>query len=139
MSMSDSVSVQGQLISVGLLTKEGKVLLGLRDSDKNLWEFPGGSVEWGEQAQETLVREFKEELGIKVLESKLLNILCDYNTKPLRIIVFFHITKWSDKIKRNWHKELCWFSPEECIGQNIPNINPQLFEQIMNIIRQAVK
>ena len=48
----------------GVLLVEGKVLL-LRN-ERNEWEVPGGRLEAGETPQQTLVREFSEELSIQV-------------------------------------------------------------------------
>lgn len=48
---------------------QGRVLIAQRPSGKHMageWEFPGGKVERGEQPQEALVRELREELGIEI-------------------------------------------------------------------------
>lgn len=136
--MSQSKSV----VSVGILLKEDKILLGLRPlqaiGGNTLWEFPGGSVELGEQPQETLIRELKEELSIQVKESKLGLVLCDYTKKPPRWIVFFYVRAWEGEIKKNYHQELKWLSPSECREKKIPNINPQLFEKIMKAINEGI-
>ena len=47
--------------AVGLVIKEGMVLLDLRNSEKSrIWEIPGGGVENGETAEEAVKRELKE-------------------------------------------------------------------------------
>ena len=51
-----------------LVDADGRVLLAQRPEGKamaGLWEFPGGKVESGETAEETVVRELREELGIE--------------------------------------------------------------------------
>jgi 8-oxo-dGTP diphosphatase len=51
-----------------LVDTDGRVLLSQRPPGKQmagLWEFPGGKVEPGETAEETVVRELAEELGIE--------------------------------------------------------------------------
>lgn len=48
-----------------LLSKSGKILLGKRDKDDSyggLWCTPGGGVEYGEELDDALVREFLEEV-----------------------------------------------------------------------------
>lgn len=42
---------------------EGKVLL-LKRRKMEVWEFPGGKVEWGETPEEAARRELKEETGL---------------------------------------------------------------------------
>lgn len=59
------------VVPVGFLIKEGKLLMSLRNDPHRpefhkKWEFPGGSVELGEQIEENLVREMKEETGYEV-------------------------------------------------------------------------
>jgi cysteine synthase B len=51
-----------------LADRDGKVLLARRAPGQNLagmWEFPGGKVEPGETAAQALVRELREELGVR--------------------------------------------------------------------------
>lgn len=56
-------------VAAGLIWRRGRVLICRRGPSKahsHLWEFPGGKLEPGETAQEALVRELQEELGIAV-------------------------------------------------------------------------
>ncbi len=137
-----SIKPNWQVISVGLLMREKKVLLGLRpfeDKKKgNVWEFPGGSVEWGEQAQDTMIRELKEELNIQVKESEIAGGLCDHTKDISRFIVLFYVRSWEGSITNNYHQKLAWMSLESCIKKRVPNINPQLFDQIMSLIDKGL-
>ncbi len=56
-------------IAVGIVWKDGKVLIGRRRTDRmlgGLWEFPGGKIEPGESPVEAVVREVREETGLEV-------------------------------------------------------------------------
>lgn len=59
----------------------GRVLLARRPAGKqhaNLWEFPGGKVEPGEEAAAALGRELDEELGLRVHSTRrLIRVPCD--------------------------------------------------------------
>ena len=51
----------------GLLEWNGAILLSRENIKGQLYvKFPGGGLEWGEGPRETVVREFKEEAGVKV-------------------------------------------------------------------------
>ena len=49
----------------GIAEKDGKVLL-QKPTNDNAYAFPGGHVEFGETNEETLIREFKEEIGADI-------------------------------------------------------------------------
>lgn len=56
-------------MATGILVREGRVFIQRRrDEDVwgGLWEFPGGCVEPGESPEQTVVREWREELGFEV-------------------------------------------------------------------------
>ena len=52
----------------GILVRDGRVLLGLRSADAawlaGVWDIFGGHLEPGESAEQALVRELREELGV---------------------------------------------------------------------------
>lgn len=58
-------------VVVGILfNRDQQVLIALRQAHQSkggFWEFPGGKVEAGESAYQSLCREFQEEIGITVL------------------------------------------------------------------------
>jgi len=55
------------VVAVALIDYDGRVLLAKRPEGKpmaGLWEFPGGKINEGENPEEALIRELKEELAI---------------------------------------------------------------------------
>lgn len=58
------------LLAVGCIVRDGKIFIAKRAKTKGMfpdrYELIGGHLELGEQPQEALVREVKEELGIDV-------------------------------------------------------------------------
>jgi len=66
------------VVGIGLVVKNGRVLLGKRRSKVKewcKWEIPGGAVEFGEDVKDTIKRELMEEFGIKVKPKKLVNLI----------------------------------------------------------------
>ena len=58
---------------VAVIERNGKILIQKRPSTgllADLWEFPGGKREPGETLEEALVREVREELGVKVRDAR---------------------------------------------------------------------
>ena len=61
--------MQERVTTAGILVQDGKYLVAKREekgSIGGLWEFPGGKNRYTETEEETLIREFQEELGLSV-------------------------------------------------------------------------
>jgi 8-oxo-dGTP diphosphatase len=74
-------------VAVGVLTRDdGSFLLAERPHGKPMagyWEFPGGKVEAGESVFDALVREFDEELGLRIVHA---------SSWVQRVVVYPHAT-----------------------------------------------
>jgi len=61
-------------VAVGMIpNREGEILIARRTSAQyksGLWEFPGGKVEQGENVFQALLRELREEIGIRVISAE---------------------------------------------------------------------
>lgn len=130
----------------GLLVDErGKVLFGLRSAWKKAWpehwDAIGGRLEKGETADQALVRELKEEIGVTVngftllgtLEGKLPEV---YGKMRHHI---YAVSDWTGEpfIACDEHSQLCWFSVEEL--ERLPNLAgtsyPELAQRAIDLTR----
>ena len=111
-------------VIIGVIKNNNKFLLTKRreftGKDKkyhDLWQFPGGGMQFGETPEQTLNRELMEELGIKVKNVKQFpRVLTEVrdNWQGLFIIFTCVMKNISDKIKlNNEASEFDWFTIEE--------------------------
>ncbi len=68
----------------GILMRDKKILLIKRKNEpfKGKWALPGGFVEYGEKVEDAVIREFREEVGIKAKIKKLLGVYSDPSRDP---------------------------------------------------------
>ena len=80
------------VIAAVIRDAQGRILIAKRPDHAHqggLWEFPGGKLEADESRFDGLVRELREELGIRVTEARpLLDIRHDYPDKSVRLDVW---------------------------------------------------
>ncbi len=80
------------VVAAVIRDQNNKILIAKRPDDKHQggkWEFPGGKVEAGELAEQALVRELDEELGITAADCQpLIKIRHDYIDKSILLDVW---------------------------------------------------
>lgn len=62
-----------------IVDDQGRLFLARRGpqakNERGLWEFPGGSVEFGERLADALKREMREEYGVEIAVGELLDVV----------------------------------------------------------------
>ncbi|PIU73066.1 hypothetical protein COS78_04000 [Candidatus Shapirobacteria bacterium CG06_land_8_20_14_3_00_40_12] len=98
-----------------VITRNGKMLMvkRIREPFKNSWMFPGGFIEFGEHPEDTLKREVKEECGLKILQSKLIEVVqtSDDFRAPGNLVFFYKVKTSGRKIKTDneENSDIRWF------------------------------
>lgn len=110
-------------IAIGILRKDGRLLIAQRMPHREYplkWEFPGGKVENGELVGEALLREIREELGVKVIFGEhLIDLPFPADDK---VTLSFYVVDWFDGVPAlKDHLALAWVEPEQIRAYDIIN------------------
>ena len=100
-----------------ILEKDNKILLGKRNinPEKGKWGLPGGHIDVGETAVESIRREVKEETGLKIKNLNFLFYHDEFLPKLLAhnlALVFHGIPEGKEKINSEVTEQK-WFSTSE--------------------------
>jgi 8-oxo-dGTP diphosphatase len=75
-----------------IIEKNGKILAARRSdaqSHGGFWEFPGGKIEGGEDAEKAIIREIREELRTDIsVKKQLPSVTFDYPDKTVTLVPF---------------------------------------------------
>ncbi len=105
-----------------IVNEQGQLFLARRGpqakNERGLWEFPGGSVEFGETLADALRREMREEYGIEIAVGELLDvadhILPDEGQHWVSPSFICAITSGEPTIREAAKcTEIGWFAPED--------------------------
>ncbi len=120
--MQKGVDFIGVGVGAVIVNPEGKIFLARRgkeaQNESGKWEFPGGSVEFGETLEHALVREVNEEYGMTIEVQELLDVVDHIipaeNQHWVSPTFICRVAKGSPLI-REPHKceEIGWFSLDE--------------------------
>ena len=125
----------------GILIWNDKVLIGKRkltnQHQPGKWEFPGGKMEEGETIDETIIREFKEELDIEVYPFHEFRTLNDENIEftPMTVRLV------GGKAKLLEHEEIKFVDKKEFFKMDLTKLSKEagriLFESYFIFLRKG--
>ena len=137
----------------GICVQNGRVLLQTTTGEDRSFAFPGGHVEFGETNEDTLIREFREEIGADITVGDLkwvAEVFFPWGSKPChQICLYYMVEVTSDNIPlegmflgkeklegRNFDLEFHWVPLSEL--ENI-EVYPTNVVELMNQIDQGVQ
>lgn len=85
----------------GICVHDNKVLLQTTTGNDRSFAFPGGHVTFGETNAQTLIREFKEELGADIAVGELkwvAEVFFPWGSKPCHQICLYYMVKLMDNV-----------------------------------------
>ena len=119
----------------------GRILLARRTEGRDLaglWEFPGGKVDPGETAEQALVRELREELGIEATVGEaLIRVPQQYPHKRLMLDVR-RIAAWEGALKGLDGQALAWAPPHTLRSYPMPGADRPVVAALRDTDRYLV-
>lgn len=126
---SDDIPADVIKVAAGVVIHKGKVLISKRLEHKphgGLWEFPGGKLEFGEDARRCLKRELMEELGIEVsVRPAFHQTLTESEGSPV-MLSFHRCSVLLGEARPLQVQEVRWVAPEELSDYEFPPANMEL-------------
>lgn len=106
-----------RFVAAALIVRGGEILIGQRRADQPMglqWEFPGGKIEPGESAEQALVRELSEELGITAqIGAPVTRIRHNYRHGGAVDLQFFAVHEFAGEIENQIYEQIRWVRLEQ--------------------------
>lgn len=108
--------MEERLTTAGVAKKDEKYLIAKRQKGGPLsqkWEFIGGKNRFSESIEETLKREWMEEVGVEIEVDKFL-LRTEFINKNTHYTLFcYSVTLLSDSFSLNVHEDIRWVGKDE--------------------------
>jgi mutator protein MutT len=131
--MAEFTSDGFKVVGVGVVEKDGKVLITQRRFDDHLggiWEFPGGKKSPQESDEACVERELKEELGISVkVGDHIETIRYAYPDRKLELR-FYSCSLVAGDPKAVEVQDFRWVQPSELIYYQFPKADRDLVDRL---------
>jgi 8-oxo-dGTP diphosphatase len=99
-------------VAAGLILRGDEVLVCQRKAGAALglkWEFPGGKIEAGESAEEALLRELDEELGIAAeVGERIAHVRHNYRNGGAVDLQFFTVRRFAGELVNRVFEDMRW-------------------------------
>ena len=116
-------------IAIGVVHRNGKVLIALRPADGllgNLWEFPGGKRQPGETLDQCCRREIKEETDLDVEVTETFAIVPHAYTHFRITLHAFHCRYTGGRAQPRTSQAIRWVTLDELDDYAFPKANKQI-------------
>lgn len=122
-----------------LIDADGRILLAQRPEGKSmagLWEFPGGKIEAGETAQEAIIRELHEELGIITWETCLAPLtFASHSYEAFDLLMpLFVCRKWEGYPSSQEGQALKWVRAKNLRDYKMPAADEPLIPALIELL-----
>ena len=94
------------------------------------WGMPGGFIEEGEQPEDAVRRELREEVGLEVDQLKLFTTRAFRVPKQVEIVFCCHALGDTDRLNFEIQKAV-WFSPDD-LPEELPKDQARLIKRALN-------
>lgn len=125
-------------VTAAVIRENGKFLICQRAKGKNcelLWEFPGGKIEPGETAEQCIVRECQEELGVTLnVEQELTDVVYTYPDRTVHLH-FFLTQVIGGQLQRKEHNAFAWITPDEIPQYEFCSADAEMLQKCNNLFR----
>lgn len=138
------------IVAVGAVVKDRKVLLTKRIDPRpkfnNVWEFPGGGVEGGEEVIAALKREIKEETNLKIEPIEMLPKIYTANRgkrdgdyQVFLVFYFCRIISGKIKLQDAESKEYVWCNIKDLKKMKlIMDLNKIIFKENIKLFKKYI-
>jgi len=133
--------VSARLSLCGIVTEAGRCLVAKRGpegSQAGKWEFPGGKQEPGETAEQTLVREFAEELAVPVEVGKRLYVGEFTNGARSYRLEAWETWLLGREFRLTEHRELRWVTPDELAALDLSDSDRRVAEAVFGLVAPSL-
>jgi 8-oxo-dGTP diphosphatase len=127
------------VVAAALIDADHRVLIAQRPKGKqlaDLWEFPGGKIDFGERPEEALIRELAEELGIAVKQACLAPLtFASHAYEDFHLLMPLYVCRrWEGFVTAREDQALKWVKARDLRAYPMPPADEPLIAPLIELL-----
>lgn len=121
------------VVAAAVVIEDGRVLLTRRVDGQHLagmWEFPGGKLEEGEAPEAAVIRECREECGIEVEVTDILDVTRHRYPEKDVLLLFYRCELRAGEVQHLQVADHAWVAPSELDSYPLPPADERVVQRI---------